>query len=84
MKMWLFVERYPKRTSQNIFSFRSQTRTHLSLNLRTDGKLELLSSMHPEAGAVIKIPFTLARWTHITLIHRPARGADPTLRMQYF
>ncbi|KAI0029515.1 beach-domain-containing protein [Vararia minispora EC-137] len=79
--MWLLIERYPMRNTQSIFSFCSQSKTLFSIKLRTDGKLELWSSGHPQTPVIIKTPLVQAKWTHFTLVHRPHRGTENSLRL---
>ncbi|KAI0317827.1 beach-domain-containing protein [Amylostereum chailletii] len=78
--IWLWIAQYPSHNSQNIFSFRMQSRTFFSLRLRPDGHLELWSSSQKETTK-LKLPFPQSRWTHVTVIYYPHRGTNPSLRI---
>ncbi|VDB88447.1 unnamed protein product [Peniophora sp. CBMAI 1063] len=77
--LWMYIERYPTRKTQNIFTFRSTTRDLFSVKLRADGKLELWSSSQARASVTVKTPLAQNRWTHVTVVHRPHRTADASL-----
>ena len=83
-QLWMYIERYPTRQAQNIFAFRSATRNLFNLKLRTDGKLDLWSSSQAHASVVVKTALAQNRWTHLTLVHRPHRSVDSSLRKVIF
>ncbi|KAI0067044.1 beach-domain-containing protein [Artomyces pyxidatus] len=78
--IWLWLEKYPTHRPQTIFSFRLLSRTVFTLKMRTDGRLELWSYGQPLPGVVTKSSFPKSRWFHVTIIHYPHRGTNPSLR----
>ncbi|KAI0049337.1 beach-domain-containing protein [Auriscalpium vulgare] len=78
--IWLWIEKYPTHKPQPIFSFRLPSRTLFSLKIRTDGRLELWSFGQQVPGVVTKASFPRGRWFHISVIHYPHRGTNPSLR----
>ncbi|KAI9465845.1 beach-domain-containing protein [Lactarius psammicola] len=78
--IWIWLERYPTKDAQTIFSFRVPSRTLFHLKIREDGRLELWSHGQPPPGAVTKSSFPTSRWFHLTVVHYPHRGSHPNLR----
>jgi hypothetical protein len=78
-QIWVWIKELPT-TTHPIFSARINTRTMVSLSLRGDGKLELLTSSNRDVGVFRKSNVHKARWTHITLVHYPHRVSNPTIR----
>ncbi|KAH9177644.1 beach-domain-containing protein [Lactarius sanguifluus] len=80
IKIWIWLERYPTKDAQTIFSFRVASRTLFHLKIREDGRLELWSHGQPPPGAVTKSSFPTSRWFHLAVVHYPHRGSHPNLR----
>ncbi|KAH9042628.1 beach-domain-containing protein [Lactarius pseudohatsudake] len=78
--IWIWLERYPTKDAQTIFSFRVASRTLFHLKIREDGRLELWSHGQPPPGAVTKSSFPTSRWFHLAVVHYPHRGSHPNLR----
>ncbi|KAF8266238.1 beach-domain-containing protein [Lactarius quietus] len=78
--IWIWLERYPTKDAQTIFSFRVPSRTLFHLKVRADGCLELWSHGQPPPGAVTKSSFPTSRWFHLAVVHYPHRGSHPNLR----
>src|SRR6266702_74389 len=84
IKIWIWLERYPTKDAQTIFSFRVPSRTLFHLKIREDGRLELWSHGQPPPGAVTKSSFPTYRWFHLAVVHYPHRGSHPNLRPYHF
>ncbi|KAF5339895.1 hypothetical protein D9611_009101 [Ephemerocybe angulata] len=81
--MWVYLSEYPAGPSCTLFSATLGTRRLLRLSIRHDGKLQLHSSS--QAGK--DPPFVSSggvrknRWVHLSLVHYPHRGTNPSLRL---
>ncbi|KAI0002519.1 beach-domain-containing protein [Russula compacta] len=78
--IWIWLERYPIREAQTIFSFRMSSYTLFHIKIGVDGRLELWSHGQPPPGVVTKSNFPKSRWFHIAVVHYPHRGPHPNLR----
>ena len=78
--MWFWLSELPiGEGSHCLFAVHMPSRVLLKLSLRTDGKLEFISSSNQQP-AVFATTIRKSRWTHITLVHYPHRGPNPNIR----
>ena len=81
--MWFWLSDLPSgEGSHCLFGVHMPLRVLLKLSLRTDGKLELISSSN-EQPAVFTTSIRKSRWTHIALVHYPHRGPNPNIRESF-
>ena len=79
-QVWLWVEKFPTRSSQNLFAFDVDSARLMSLEVHPDGKLSFKSTAQQEPGVFPHAVIPKARWTHITLVHYTHRSLNPTIR----
>jgi len=79
-QVWLWVEKFPTHSNQNLFAFDVDSARLISLELHPDGKLSFKSTAQQESGVFPHAVIPKARWTHITLVHYTHRSLNPTIR----
>ena len=80
---WLWVEKFPKHDSQNLFGFDVDSTRLISLKIHPDGKLSFKSTAQQEPGAFPRALIPKARWTHIALVHYTHKSFNPTIRWYF-
>ena len=79
--MWFRLSDLPSgEGSHCLFGVHMPLRVLLKLSLRTDGKLELISSSNEIPAVFTTSSIRKSRWTHIALVHYPHRGPNPNIR----
>ena len=79
--MWFWLSDLPSgEGSHCLFAVHMPLRVLLKLSLRTDGKLELVSSSNEQVALFTNSLIRKSRWTHIALVHYPHRGPNPNIR----
>ena len=78
--MWFRLSDLPSgEGSHCLFGVHMPLRVLLKLSLRTDGKLELISSSNEKPAVFTTSSIRKSRWTHIALVHYPHRGPNPNI-----
>ena len=79
--MWFWLSDLPTgEGSHCLFAADVPSRALIKLSLRTDGKLELISSSNDNPAVFMTSSIRKSRWTHIALVHYPHRGSNPNIR----
>jgi hypothetical protein len=79
--MWFWLSDLPSGAGSHcLFAVHMPLRVLLKLSLRTDGKLELVSSSNEQVALFTNSLIRKSRWTHIALVHYPHRGPNPNIR----
>ncbi|KAJ2916640.1 hypothetical protein MD484_g3777, partial [Candolleomyces efflorescens] len=80
---WLYLSAYPAGAPCTLFSATLGNRRLISLAVRQDGKVQLCSAS--EGGeskpVVLSGGVRKNRWVHVTLVHYPHRGTNPSIRL---
>jgi hypothetical protein len=81
---WLYLSGYPVGAPCTLFSATLGTRKLISLSVRTDGKMQLCSSSEQDKPFISSGGVRKNRWVHVTLVHYPHRGTNPSIRTSSF
>lgn len=82
LMLWVYLSKHPTGAPCSLFSATLGSRRLVQLAIRPDGKLQLCSSGQGEKEP----PFTCTaavrknRWVHLTMVHYPHRGTNPSIR----
>ncbi|EAU86631.2 hypothetical protein CC1G_07289 [Coprinopsis cinerea okayama7 len=81
--LWAYFSSFPSGAPRAIFTVSLPSRVLIKLSLRSDGKLELLSSSQAEGDVPYISSATIRknRWAHVCLVHYPHRGTNPSIRL---
>ncbi|RXW14117.1 hypothetical protein EST38_g11734, partial [Candolleomyces aberdarensis] len=78
---WVYLSGYPVGGPCTLFSATLGNRRLISLCVRTDGKVQLCSSSEQDKPFVSTAGLRKNRWVHLTLVHYPHRGTNPSIRL---
>lgn len=76
---WIYLSNYPSGASCTLFSATLGTNCLIRLSIRTDGKLQLVSTA--DAPFVSSSGVRKNRWVHLSMVHYPHRGTNPSIRL---
>ncbi|RXW16665.1 hypothetical protein EST38_g9189, partial [Candolleomyces aberdarensis] len=78
---WVYLSGYPVGGPCTLFSATLGNRRLISLCVRPDGKVQLCSSSEQDKPFVSTAGLRKNRWVHLTLVHYPHRGTNPSIRL---
>ncbi|TFK23845.1 beach-domain-containing protein [Coprinopsis marcescibilis] len=83
MMLWAYFSSFPEGPAKAVFTVSLPSRALFRLSVRTDGKLEIFSSSQADTEKPYVTTGTVRknRWVHISLVHYPHRGPNPSVRL---
>lgn len=80
--MWVYLSKHPTGAPCTLFAATLGSRRLFQLSIRPDGKLRLSSSGQPDKEPPFACTAAVRknRWVHITMVHYPHRGTNPSIR----
>ncbi|GLB40924.1 putative WD40 repeats [Lyophyllum shimeji] len=78
--IWLWISALP-RTTRPLFTVKLASKAVLTISIHPDGNIELSTSGNNNQAIFSSAQLHKFRWTHLTLVHYPHRGSNPTIRL---